>query len=78
MRYGASSKLPPKKVIAKAKTYFGKLGLTVLIEDRDSISMEGGGGMVTVTVCGEKESEIDIEMTEWDHNVKQFVQLIGG
>ena len=78
MRYGANSKLPPEKVIAKAKTYFGKLGLTVLSEDRGSVCMEGGGGSVTVSVCGDKESEIEIETTEWDHNVKQFVQMIGG
>ena len=40
--------------------------------------MEGGGGRVTVTACGEKESEIDIVTTEWDRQVKQFVQMIGG
>jgi hypothetical protein len=78
MRYGASSKLPPEKVIAKAKTYFGKLGLTLVSEDQGSVCMEGGGGRVTVTVCGEKESDIDIATTEWDIKVKEFIQMIGG
>ena len=78
MRYGASSKLPPEKVIAKAKTYFGKLGLKVVSEDPGSVCMEGGGGSVTVTACGEKETEIEITTTEWDRQAKQFVQMIGG
>ncbi|MGD0817464.1 MAG: hypothetical protein ABR986_03595 [Methanomassiliicoccales archaeon] len=78
MRYGASSKLPPEKVIAKAKTYFDKLGLKVVSEDPGSVCMEGGGGSVTVTVCGEKVSEVDIVTTEWDHQVKHFIQMIGG
>ena len=78
MRYGASTKLPPEKVIAKAKSYFGKLGLKVVSEDPGSVCMEGGGGRVTVTAGGEKETEIDITTTEWDRQVKQFVQMIGG
>jgi hypothetical protein len=77
MRYGASTKLPPEKVIAKAKVYFGKLGLKVVSEDLSSICMEGGGGGVTVTTYGEKEGEVEIVTTEWDRQVKQFVQMIG-
>jgi hypothetical protein len=78
MRYGASSKLPPEKVIAKAKAYFSKLGLTVVSEDQGSVCMEGGGGRVTVTTCGEKEYDVDIVTTEWDRQVKQFIQMISG
>jgi hypothetical protein len=77
MRYGASSKLPPEKVVAKAKDYFGKLGLTVVSEDPGSVCMEGGGGRVTVTACGENQSEVDITTTEWDNQVKMFIQMIG-
>jgi hypothetical protein len=76
MRYGASSKLPPEKVIAKAKAYFGKLGLEVVSEDQGSVCMEGGGGRVTVTACGENESDVDIATTEWDNQVKMFIQMI--
>ncbi len=78
MRYGASSKLPPEKVIARAKAYFGKLGLKVVSEDQGNVCMEGGGGRVTVTACGEKESDIEIATTEWDIKVKEFIQMIGG
>jgi hypothetical protein len=77
MRYGASSKLPAEKVIAKAKEYFGKLGLKAVSEDPGSICMEGGGGRVTVTACGEKGSDVEIVTTEWDFHVKQFLQMIG-
>jgi hypothetical protein len=77
MRYGASSKLPPEKVIAKAKDYFGKLGLKVVSEDLGSVCLEGGGGTVTVNACGENQSEVDITTTEWDRQVKMFIQMIG-
>ncbi|HEY3419208.1 MAG TPA: hypothetical protein VGK23_01490 [Methanomassiliicoccales archaeon] len=76
MRYGASSKLPPERLIAKAKAYFLKLGMTVVSEDTDSICLEGGGGSVTVTACGENQSEVDITTTEWDNQVKMFIQMI--
>ena len=77
MRYGANSKLSPEKVIAKAKNYFGKLGLAVVSEELGRVCMEGGGGSVTVTACGENQSEVDIVTTEWDHQVKMFIQMIG-
>ena len=77
MRYGVSSKLPPEKVIEKAKGYFEKLGLQIVSEDQGSVCMEGGGGRVTVTACGENDSDVDIVTTEWDHHVKQFIQMIG-
>ena len=48
MRYGASSKLPPEKVIAKARIYFGKLGLAVVSENLGNVCTEGGSGRVTV------------------------------
>jgi len=76
MRYGASSKLPSDRVIAKAKTYFGKLGLTVVNEDHASLCMEGVGGQVTVTASGEKGSEVEIVTTGWDSQVKHFLQMI--
>jgi hypothetical protein len=77
MRYGASSKLSPEKVIAKAKDYFGKMGLKVVSEEPGTVCMEGGGGRVTITACGENQSEVDIMTTEWDHQVKMFIQMIG-
>jgi hypothetical protein len=77
MRYGASSRLPPDKLIAKAKDYFGKLGLAVVSEDHGNICMEGGGGNVTVSAFGENQSEVEIVTTEWDRQVKMFIQMIG-
>ena len=76
MRYGASSKLPSDKVIAKAKTYFGKLGLTVIKEDHASLCMEGVGGQVTVNTSGENQSEVEIVTTTLGSQVKHFLQMI--
>jgi hypothetical protein len=77
MRYGVSTHLTPEKVIEKSVEYFEKLGLEVTQRDVDSVCMEGGGGHVTITVCGEAKTEVDILTEEWDKKVKEFIQRIG-
>lgn len=77
MRYGASSKLPPEKVIEKATAYFEKLGLKVVDRGPGSVCLEGGGGRVTVTACGENGTDVEILTEQWDYQVKQFIQMIG-
>ncbi|HUV25271.1 MAG TPA: hypothetical protein VMW26_07565 [Methanomassiliicoccales archaeon] len=77
MRYGVSTHLAPEKVIEKAVEYFEKLGLEVTQRDEDSVCMEGGGGHVTLSVCGEDKMDVDILTEEWDQKVKEFIQRIG-
>jgi len=77
MHYGISSDLPPEKVMDKAAEYFGKLGLKVTDRQKDTLCMEGGGGYITLTVCGGKETDVDVITQEWNDQVKQFLQRIG-
>jgi hypothetical protein len=64
-------------VSEKAKKYFEKLGLKVVSQDPGSVCMEGAGGRVTVTACGENETDVEVLTEEWDFQVKQFIQMIG-
>jgi hypothetical protein len=77
MRYGVSTHLAPEKVIEKAVEYFEKLGLEVTQRDGASVCMEGGGGHVTISICGEDQTDVDILTEEWDQKVKEFIQRIG-
>jgi hypothetical protein len=76
MRYGVSTKLPPERVLEKAKEYFQELGLKITSLDATMVCLEGGGGQVTITVCPNDETEVDIVTSEWDYHVKQFMQRI--
>lgn len=77
LRYGASTRLSPERIIDKAVEYFGGLGLEVSDRTPSSVCMVGGGGEVTVNVCGGEETEVEIITTEWDHHVRMFIQRIG-
>lgn len=77
MRYGVITHLAPEKIIEKAVEYFEKLGLEVTQRDGDSVCLEGGGGHVTISVCGDGQNEVDILTEEWDKKVKEFIQRIG-
>jgi hypothetical protein len=76
MRYGVSTKLPTEKVLEKAVEYFQKLGLKITSLDDKMVYLEGGGGHVTITVCSNDETDVDIVTSEWDYHVKQFMQRI--
>jgi hypothetical protein len=76
MRYGVSTKLPPEKVLEKAVDYFEKIGLKIKSQDDKMVCLEGGGGEVTITVCSNDETDVDIVTSQWDYHVKQFMQRI--
>jgi len=76
MRYGVSTDLAPERVIEKAIEFFEKLGLEITQRSRDSLCMEGGGGHITLTICPEDQTEVDIMTEEWDAKVKEFIQRI--
>jgi hypothetical protein len=75
MRYGTETKLSTSEVLAKAEAYFGEggLGLQVTSHDECCISLEGGGGQVTVTVTAGDKTSVDVETQEWDYQVKNFI-----
>ena len=75
MRYGTKTGLSTSQVLDRASEYFGEGGLGLVVKSRDDccISLEGGGGHVTVTVTGGDKTSVDVETREWDYQVKQFV-----
>jgi hypothetical protein len=75
MRYGTETKLSTSAVLDRASEYFGEggLGLTETLRDSCCISLEGGGGQVTVTVTEGDKTSVDVEAREWDYQVEKFL-----
>lgn len=75
MRYGTETKLGTSEVLKKAEAYFGEGGLGLQVTSRDEccLSLEGGGGHVTVTVTAGDKTSVDVETQEWDFQVKSFM-----
>ena len=70
------SKLKPQDAIKMAVNFFGAKGLGLILKEEDNCSVyfEGAGGGVRVTAAGAKKgSKIDIETTEWESQVKDFL-----
>jgi len=79
MRYEVATKLSPQEAIAYAKGYFGPQGVGLAIMDENDlcITLQGGGGHVSVVACpGEKKTTLELETREWDYPVRQFMQKV--
>jgi hypothetical protein len=80
MRYQVTTTLSPQEAIARAKAHFGPqgVGLEVIEQNETCVTMQGGGGHVSVLACAEgKKTTLDVETREWDYAVRQFVQEVG-
>jgi len=75
VRYGTETKLSTSAVLDRVSEYFGEGGLGLAETSRDAccISLEGGGGDVTVTVTEGDKTSVDVETREWDYQVKKFL-----
>jgi hypothetical protein len=74
MRYETTTKLEPNAALESAERFFsGELGLTVQRRDQRAIELVGGGGLVTVSVIGERPTTLDIATREWDTQVTAFI-----
>jgi hypothetical protein len=79
MRYEVTTKLSPQQAIAYAKDYFGPqgIGLEVTDEQETYVTLQGGGGHVSVVVCpGETQTTVELETREWDYPVRQFMSQV--
>ncbi len=79
-RYSVETKLAPEEAIRKAVAYFGKggLGLETVEKNPCCVHFQGGGGHVTATAYREgKQTTLELETREWDHQVKAFMQRLG-
>lgn len=81
-RYKALSKLPASKIIEKAAEHFGTLsgGLSTKSKTESSLCLESPDGYVTISICSNegkgKKSEVDIETSQFDIQVREFLALI--
>ena len=79
-RYGVKTDKSPNEAIDETIEYFGEpgLGMTISFQSPYSVTLEGGGGFVTV-VASEKDEETEVEITtrEWDYHVKKFMEKVG-
>ncbi len=78
--YGAESRLSAEEASHRALSFFGPagLGLEVIEEEPCCLFFKGGGGHVRVSITpANKKSHLEIETTEWDIQVKKFIQQIG-
>ena len=77
--YTIRTRSSPEKVIEKARTFFGKGGLGLELDESNACCLyfTGGGGHVRVTVNTQRRrTVVDIEAREWDHHVKRFIKDI--
>jgi hypothetical protein len=79
MRYSVATALTPQAAIAYAKDYFGPqgVGLEVIDEHDTCITLQGGGGHISVVACaGDKQTTLELETREWDYPVQHFMQEV--
>ena len=66
-------------VITNAAQFFGPggVGLTVSHRASDHITLEGGGGFVTVSVAGtDRTTDVTAVTREWESDVQRFLESL--
>lgn len=76
-RYGIKTRLSPSEAIEEAIKFFGKkVGLKMVEKTREMVCFESELGHVTITVCENDETDVDLETREFDYDVKEFMTKI--
>jgi hypothetical protein len=72
------TKLTAKEAIGKAVDFFGEDGLGLVIVDQDPrcVHFQGGGGRVSVRAVTGNGTTLNLDTSEWDDHVKQFIRQI--
>lgn len=78
IRYGKETNKNPEKILEYAIAYFGPEGegLEVAEQDDCHVSLTGGGGFVTVSVCELDDgdgTDVDLTAREWEIQAKDFI-----
>jgi hypothetical protein len=79
LKMAARTKLEPEAVIKRALAFFGPEGHGLEIREQraDYICLEGGGGIVEVSVsAAAKGSSVEMVSREWDYQLKEFLGSI--
>lgn len=71
------TKLSQQEATKRIKSYFGKdgLGLKLDEESTDCLNFSGGGGFVNAIVCpSEEKTRIELLSQEWEYHLKTFAK----
>jgi hypothetical protein len=53
------------------------VGLEVIDEHDTCVTLQGGGGHISVVACaGDKQTTLELETREWDYPVQQFMREV--
>jgi hypothetical protein len=76
-RYGKKTKLSSSKVVEKALKFFETdRGFQVGEECGDMVTFTNNIGHITITLCENGETDVEIETREFDYDVKEFLAKI--
>jgi len=80
VHYQTASAQTVPEVLQRARGYFGEeaegLGLTLAMEEPQSLQFVGGGGHVTVSVHPDDQSQVQVAARQWNYHAEQFVRQI--
>jgi len=79
IRLGKDTRLSGEQVLERAIAFIGERGQGLSITERSSrhVSLEGGGGFVTVEVRQENgATKVDISTREWEIQAKGFIRTL--
>ena len=78
MRYQVTTRLSPNEALEQALHYFGPrgVGLTLTSQTPYGAVLQGGGGHVSIIIQAAAATIIELETSEWDYPVQQFMARI--
>jgi hypothetical protein len=76
-RYGKKTKLSSSEVIEKAVKYFSEeRGLKIVEKSQEIVCFENSIGHVTITVCDNGKTDVELETREYDYDVRDFMNRL--
>ncbi|MEJ2010878.1 MAG: hypothetical protein P8X64_01490 [Anaerolineales bacterium] len=78
--YQVETKLSEDEALERAREFFGEDGLGLHLKEQQDCCLEftGGGGHVSVIAVNGEGIRLEIETREWDRQVGQFMEEVGG
>jgi hypothetical protein len=78
MRQTVKTLLTAEQALARAEAFFGPggKGLVVTSQRKRALSLEGGGGRVTLTAKSDSPTLLEIETRVWEDAVRQFIDQL--
>jgi hypothetical protein len=76
-RYGKKTNLSSSEVIEKAVIFFRDArGLKIVEKSQELVCFENAIGHVTITVCENGQTDVELETREFDYDVREFMRKL--